>query len=143
MVAASVAQGSDANAAAHALAEAAEISGFDRLVEHARQALEGYWLSAGTGIESDPALQLALRFNMFHIFQSASRTSGQSIAAKGLTGEGYEGHYFWHTEALVLPALALPAPQLARHLIEYRLSRLDDAREHTRAHGHTQGGTYP
>lgn len=145
IVAASVARGGDAvvDDAAHVLAEAAETAGFDNLREQARQALAGYWQSAGMEIESDPALQLAVRFNLFHIFQSASRAGGQSIAAKGLTGEGYEGHYFWDTEAFVLPVLALTAPQLARHLIEYRVSRLTDAREHARAIGHAQGALYP
>src|SRR3546814_776126 len=47
------------------------------------------------------------------------------------------------TEAFVLPVLALTAPDLARHLIEYRVARLADAREHARAIGHAAGALYP
>jgi len=144
-VAASAAPGGDTaiDAAARAQLEAAEAAGFERLQEKSRTALDGFWQTAGMGIESDPALQLAVRFNLFHIFQSASRSGGQGVAAKGLTGEGYEGHYFWDTEAFVLPVLALTAPDLARRLIEYRISRLADAREHARAIGHSDGALYP
>lgn len=144
-VAASTAEGGETaiEAAALAQVEAAEAAGFERLLEQSRMALEGFWKTAAMGIDADPALQLAVRFNLFHIFQSASRSGSQGVAAKGLTGEGYEGHYFWDTEAFVLPVLALTAPDLARHLIEYRVSRLADAREHARAIGHAKGALYP
>ena len=45
----------------------------------------------------------AIRFNLFHIMQSAGRDGRTGMGAKGLSGEGYEGHYFWDTEMYVLP----------------------------------------
>lgn len=133
----------DAASLAYGLAEAACETGFATLLEASRDELAGYWANAAVDVAGDPALQLAMRFNLFHIFQSASRDGSQGVAAKGLTGEGYEGHYFWDTEAFVLPVLAVTAPGLARHLIEYRVAHLGDARDHARAIGHAAGALYP
>jgi len=93
-------------------------------------------------IDGDAAVEQALRFNLFHIYQSASRDGSSSIAAKGLTGEGYEGHIFWDAETFVLPALVLLAPKLARSMLEYRFSTLDHARAHAREMGHVRGALY-
>ena len=51
-------------------------------------------------IGGDEKLQLAIRFNLFQLLQSVGKEPLSNIAAKGLTGEGYEGHYFWDTEIL-------------------------------------------
>lgn len=145
IVAASVAAGGDGlvDSKAHSLAENAAACGFDLLLTKTADELQGFWTHSEIRIENDTALQQALRFNLFHIFQSASRDADQGIAAKGLTGEGYEGHYFWDTEAFVLPVLALSRPSLARELIEYRIGHLDQARQHARRIGHNSGALYP
>ena len=85
----------------------------------------------------------ALKFNLFHLFQSASRDPRFGVAAKGLTGEGYEGHYFWDTEVFVAPVLALLQPESCRNLILYRCGKLDDARANARAVGHARGALFP
>ncbi len=51
------------------------------------------------------------------------------MAAKGLTGEGYEGHYFWDTEAYALPMFCYLMPPIAKSLLEYRYTILDKARK--------------
>jgi len=60
-----------------------------------------------------------------------------------LTGEGYEGHAFWDTEAFVVPALVFTAPRLARIALEARISQLDGARATARALNHRRGALYP
>ena len=54
---------------------------------------------------------------------------GVGVPAKGLTGQAYEGHYFWDTEIYVLPFLIYTAPRIARNLLRFRYSMLDKARE--------------
>ena len=76
---------------------------FDTLLMEQRASLDAFWNGAGLSIEGDDALLQGLRFNLFHIYQSAGRDGKRNIAAKGLTGEGYEGHTFWDTEAYILP----------------------------------------
>ncbi|MDG5496393.1 beta-phosphoglucomutase [Niveispirillum sp. BGYR6] len=122
---------------------AARAMGWDGIARRQRQELDKFWGDADVTIEGDPALQQAIRFNLFHLFQSTGRTGTSSIAAKGLTGEGYEGHYFWDTETFVLPALALTDPGLARRMLEYRVRGLERARAHARAMGHAAGALYP
>ena len=58
-------------------------------------------------------MQQILRFNLFHILQASARAEGAGVPAKGLTGQGYEGHYFWDTEIYVLPFLIYTAPRIA------------------------------
>jgi alpha,alpha-trehalose phosphorylase len=116
---------------------------FDELAERQRAAVQRLWDSADLAIDGDDALAAALRFDLFQLHQSASRDASHSIGAKGLTGEGYEGHYFWDAETFMLPVLALQAPERARTLIAYRIGKLGAARAHARAIGHRQGALYP
>ena len=55
-----------------------------------------------------------------------------NIAAKGLTGLGYEGHYFWDTEVYILPFFLYTQPETSRKLLEYRYYILDKARQRVR-----------
>lgn len=103
--------------------------GFDGLAEAQRERLDAYWERANIEIEGDDELQQALRFAMFHLYQSAARNEGRAIPAKGLTGTGYDGHAFWDTESFVLPVLTFTAPNAVRDALEWRHSILDTARE--------------
>ena len=80
------------------------------------------WAHADFAIAGDDALAQALRFDLFQLHQSASRDPEHSIAAKGLSGEGYEGHYFWDAESFMLPVLALQMPDRARTLLQYHIN---------------------
>lgn len=112
---------------------AAIARGFAAIVEAQADALSAFWRDADVVIDGDDRAALALRLNMFHVFQAASRTGETGVAAKGLTGEGYEGHSFWDSEIFVLPMLACTAPRLARAMLDYRFSTLDAARANARA----------
>lgn len=122
---------------------AARTAGWDGIARAQADDLARFWADADVVIEGDAGLQQAIRFNLFHLYQSTGRDGATSIAAKGLTGEGYEGHYFWDTETFILPVLAFTAPQLARRMLEYRIGRLDRARAHARGMGHSAGALFP
>lgn len=139
----------DGSTAQDVLARACEAAksalgeGYPALAQAQRAAFAQFWDAAQLEIPDEPALAFAIRFNLFHIFQSTGRVPGHSTAAKGLTGEGYEGHYFWDTEAYILPVLALTAPELARTMLRYRIEKLDRARAHARGMGHRTGALFP
>ena len=116
---------------------------FDAIAADQRAAVKRLWDAAAFAIDGDDALTQALRFDLFQLHQSASRDANHSIGAKGLTGEGYEGHYFWDAETFMLPVLALQSPDRARTLLAYRIGKLDAARAHARAIGHARGALYP
>jgi len=122
--------------------EVAVATGFEALCAAQRSYLEDFWDAADIIIEGDDPLQRGIRFNLFHLLQSAGRDGRTNIAAKGLTGLGYEGHYFWDTEIFILPFFLYSQPKIARKLIEYRYHILDKARERARQMAHPHGALY-
>lgn len=108
-----------------------------------QEELDRFWQAADVAIEGDDALQEGIRFNLFHLLQSAGRDRFSNIAAKGLSGEGYEGHYFWDTEIYMVPVFLLTDPERAKQLLLYRYAILDDARRRAKEMGHKQGALFP
>lgn len=117
--------------------------GADYYFAKQREYLQKIWKSAGISIGGDQELNDSLTFNLYELIQSAARDPHCSIAAKGLSGEGYEGHYFWDTEMFMLPFYELTAPRLARNILAFRYQTLDKARENARLLGHRSGALYP
>ncbi len=102
------------------------------LVEHQREHLDRFWDRADVVVADrrEPVrVQQAVRWNVFQLCQASWRVEGASIPSKGLTGGAYDGHYFWDTEAYVLPFLAYTEPRIARNLLRFRHSMLAKARE--------------
>ncbi len=64
------------------------------------------------------------------------------IPAKGLTGQAYDGNYFWDTEMYLLPFLIYTAPQIARNLLNFRYRMLDKARKRAEEVGE-RGALFP
>lgn len=110
---------------------------------HQATYLEEYWSNSLLDIYSDDDLDLAIKYNMYQLVQSVGKDRYSNITAKGLSGEGYEGHYFWDTEMYIQPFFNLTKPSITRNLIEYRYEILDGAREHAKVLGHQQGALYP
>ena len=104
--------------------------------------LSDFWDRTDVIIKGDSELQFGIRFNLFHLLQSTGRNGKVSIAAKGLTGLGYEGHYFWDTEIYVLPFFIYTFPEIAKSLLLYRYSIIDKARERAAELSH-KGVLYP
>ena len=117
--------------------------GAEKLKESQAVYMKDFWEKADIRIEGDDRLQQGIRFNLFHIMQAAGRDGRTGMGAKGLTGEGYEGHYFWDTEMYVLPVFIYTDKELARALLDYRYDTLDEARARARVLGHEKGALYP
>ncbi|RKD29538.1 glycoside hydrolase family 65 protein [Thermohalobacter berrensis] len=121
----------------------AKEKGFKEILKGQKEFLEEFWNNALVEINGDKALQQGIRFNQFHLLQSVGRDGKTNIAAKGLTGEGYEGHYFWDTEIYILPFFLYTYPEISRKLLRYRYKILDKARERARTMAHKKGALYP
>lgn len=121
----------------------AEADGFGELLQEQKNSMDAFWQVADIKIDGDEALQQGLRFNLFHIMQSAGRDGKTGMGAKGLSGEGYEGHYFWDTEMYVLPVFIWTNPELAKQLLLFRYHTLPQARERAKVLGHPIGALYP
>lgn len=123
----------------------AEEKGYAGLEESQKEYLRRFWDTADIQIKGkdSEALQQGIRFNLFHILQSAGRDGKTGMGAKGLSGEGYEGHYFWDTEMYVLPVFVYTEPDTARRLLDYRYATLEQARQRARILGHGKGALFP
>jgi alpha,alpha-trehalose phosphorylase len=126
---------------AAALAEARQ-KGWDGLVAEQRAYLDDFWDRADVEIDGDAELQQAVRFGLFHTLQAGARAEQRAIAAKGLTGPGYDGHAFWDTETFVLPVLTYTVASAARDALRWRYLTLDLARERARSLG-LEGCAFP
>jgi alpha,alpha-trehalose phosphorylase len=124
-----------------ALAEARH-TGWEGLLAGQRDYLDDFWHRADVELEGDTELQQAVRFALFHTLQAGARAEQRAIAAKGLTGAGYDGHTFWDTERFVLPVLTYTAPHAAADALRWRHQTLDLARERARQLG-LDGAAFP
>jgi alpha,alpha-trehalose phosphorylase len=110
--------------------------GFAQLVAEQREFMDDFWRRSDIYIRGNAEaagrqkreIQQAMRWNLFQILQASGRTEGAGIPAKGVTGQTYEGHYFWDTEIYVIPFLIYTAPGIARNLLRFRYSMLEQAR---------------
>ncbi len=105
--------------------------------------LENFWNSCRIDVEGDPESDAALRYSMYQLLQSVGKDRFSNISPKGLSGDGYEGHYFWDSEMYIQPFFTITRPYISKTLIEYRYATLDMARENARILGHKSGALYP
>lgn len=132
----------DLSALASADLERAASEGFELALEAQREYLARFWDRADVRIEGDDAVQQAVRWNLFQLAQATLRTDGVGVPAKGLTGRGYDGHYFWDVELYVQPFLVYTFPEVARRLLRFRHGMLDAARGQARVIGE-EGALFP
>ena len=130
-------------AAARADLEAAQSAGFDMLAAEQADWLGGFWADADVEFPTNPVAEQALRHALFQLVQGAGHDGKTSVAAKGQTGEGYEGHVFWDADSYVLPVFVYTRPESARAMLAWRISLLAEARQNARAMGHMSGALYP
>ena len=98
--------------------------------EFARQRawLDAFWSRSDVRIAGHDELQQATRWCLFQLAQASARADGQGVSAKGVSGSGYSGHYFWDTEIYVLPFLMYTTPLWARNALRMRYLMLPAAR---------------
>ena len=129
--------------------------GFSALRDSQERFLADFWERSDVQIQSDDSktdpnralrtveeVQQVLRLNLFHMLQATARAEGVGVPAKGLTGLGYEGHYFWDTEIYLLPFLTYTEPRIAKNLLKQRHRQLDQARARAREVNH-RGALFP
>jgi alpha,alpha-trehalose phosphorylase len=120
----------------------ARLTGWAGLLAEQRRYLDAFWAGADVEVDGDREVQQAVRFGLFHVLQAGARSEGRPIAAKGLTGPGYDGHTFWDTETFVLPVLTYTQPPAAANVLRWRHAALPAARERAAQLG-LAGAAYP
>jgi len=112
----------------HRTIERAHRTGVPELQAQQARWLDDFWRRTDVEVDGDDAAQQAIRWNLFQIAQATARTHEHGVPAKGVTGGGYDGQYFWDTEVYVVPCLAYTSPDAARRLVRFRWKMLPAAR---------------
>lgn len=107
-------------------------TGIEPVLAEQRTWLDRFWADSDVVIGDQPAVQQAVRWNLFQLIQASARADQMGVAAKGVSGSGYEGHYFWDTEIYVMPFLTYTSPDIARSALRFRVNLLPAARERAR-----------
>ncbi|MDF1704977.1 MAG: glycosyl hydrolase family 65 protein [Aeromicrobium sp.] len=106
--------------------------GLEQQLNDQRAWLDDFWARSDVEIPGQPEVQQAVRWNLFQVLQASARAEGNGIPAKGVTGSGYSGHYFWDTEIYALPFLTYTTPRIARSALRFRYTLLESARRRAR-----------
>lgn len=135
--------GEDVTARALEVLELVQNKPFEELLAEQKAYLDEYWAVSDIAIDGDENVQEGIRFNLYQLLQSVGKDPASNIAAKGLSGEGYEGHYFWDTEIYIFPVFLMTNPAIAKNLLLHRYSILDSARQRAKEMGHERGALFP
>ncbi|MDN4477586.1 glycoside hydrolase family 65 protein [Demequina lignilytica] len=111
----------------HRTLERVRSEGVDKQFADQGAWLTDFWQRSDVEVDGDDRVQQAIRWNLFQLAQAAARGDGQGVAAKGVTGSGYSGHYFWDTEIYVVPFFVYTSPGIARNALRYRYRMLPKA----------------
>lgn len=134
--------GEDPVSMASSIACAANDAGWEHLSLDQRLFMDAFWQDKNLQIQGDSATQEAVHFALYSLLQSAADDGITLIPAKGLSGEGYEGHYFWDYEIYLYPFYLWTWPERARKHLDYRYSILSQARENAKILGYERGAQY-
>lgn len=115
---------------------------FDAIANDSAAYWAKVWEQGALEIDGDDSMTQALRYNVFQLNQGAGRDGLTNIAAKGLSGTGYEGHYFWDTEMYMLPYFIYTQPDLAQALLRYRHHILPEAKARAKTLGVNSGALF-
>lgn len=135
--------GEDVISEALELLKQVQSKAFDELLAEQKSYLDDYWAISDIAIDGDERVQEGIRFNLYQLLQSVGKDPASNIAAKGLSGEGYEGHYFWDTEIYIFPVFLMTNPAIAKNLLLHRYSILNSARQRAQEMGHEKGALFP
>ncbi len=116
-------------------AETARQHGVNALHRTHREAWATRWRDADIRITGDDELQRNVRYSLFQLMGAVATTAEAALGARGLSGDGYNGHVFWDSDVFVVPFLAATCPPAARAMLEYRVRRLGTAVEQARELG--------
>ncbi len=102
--------------------------GMDEHLRTQRAFMADYWERSDVLVDcDDTSMQRKIRWNLFQLAQAAGRADGLGISAKGVSGNGYSGHYFWDTEIYVMPFLTYTNQQWARNTLRARVAMIPAA----------------
>lgn len=117
--------------------------GVDEWYKAQKDYLNHFWRRSKVTVNGDPRVEEALNYSVYQLLASSGKDGYSNIPAKGLSGEGYGGHYFWDTEIYMMPFFTLTNPELAKELMLYRYTTLETSKKRALKLGHKKGAKIP
>ncbi|WP_027334189.1 glycosyl hydrolase family 65 protein [Mycoplasma elephantis] len=106
---------------------------YDTLRTNSINAMQKVWQNFFVQIDGDEDSKydsLALKFAIFHLNNFVPKNStNRNVGAKGLSGEGYQGHTYWDTELFLNPNYLFTDPHVVERLLTYRYKGIKGARD--------------
>ena len=116
---------------------------YDAALEKSMALWQARWQECDVEIEGDDRLALAIRHSIFSLLIAAHpQSDAVSVAAKGLSGEGYRGMVFWDTDIHMLPFYLYTQPNIAEKIVRFRQRTLPGARDKAKMMD-CRGASYP
>lgn len=116
---------------------------FDKLLREHHDKWSEFFARLDITVEGDDAFDRDLRFCNYHNAISIPRNDCvHSLAAKNLTGEGYNDYVWWDCEVFQSPVFIYSGIDCIKNVLKYRYERLDAAREYAKAEGY-RGARFP
>ncbi|MDD3123109.1 MAG: glycosyl hydrolase family 65 protein [Candidatus Izemoplasmatales bacterium] len=119
------------------------IANFDQVVELQQQVLSDFWSHSLVEIDGSEYMNEMIQYNIYQLNANHCGLDKFNISSKGLSGEGYEGHYFWDTEIYMFPFFLLTNPKKAASLIKNRYIHLKEAKIEALKLGVIKGAKIP
>ncbi len=116
------------------------ILNYKLLKEKQEKYMQAFWRVAQVKISCQDEIETSVNYGIFALLSSLGTNS---IAAKGLSGIGYEGHVFWDAEMYILPLFIKIDPKRAREMLMFRIKMLDQAIANRKQVGYPTGALYP
>lgn len=113
---------------------------FNKLLADQLEYLNKFWNVSKVNVKAETDIETSINYGTYALLQSVGE---KSIAAKGLSGIGYEGHVFWDAEMYVFPVFNKTNPIVAREMLMYRINMLEKAVENRKLVGYSDGALYP
>ena len=116
---------------------------FDELFSKHKAVWKDYFAKMDIKISGDDEMDRSLRFCTYHTAISIDRNDCvHSLAAKNLTGEGYNDYVWWDCEVYQAPVFICSGSADVRNILKYRYDRLDAAKEIAKQEGRI-GARFP
>ena len=115
--------------------------GVERLIARHEAAWNNLW-RGDIIIEGDEHAQKIVRSALFHLYSACREGCSASIPPFGFSCREYNGHIFWDSEIWMYPPILFLNEGIAESMMEYRIDRLDAARQRALAYGY-KGAMFP
>lgn len=115
---------------------------YSELLEEQNRYWKKLWERTGFSLKGQEEIEKKIRLAYYHLIITRPKDETVSISAKGLSGPGYKGIFWWDTEIYIAPFFYSLFPEEGVKLLKYRSLTLHAAKTNAEKNGFS-GAKYP